>query len=199
MDIKISIIDICYANMAPIPKTLMVSLLINEKFNKNAKVKILIKKLRRSVRLIIIGPLQQLHIPAGTRSRQLHTPAAGLTTCVQSFGLVFSAPEPKTQVLFCCIVHLTSIICLSTIYIFNFFSRNTWWILMKLGNDEVLMVPYKCCCISPRVAQEVDPGRENVGHICHTLSLLGPHGFPPNTSILKSFMISKTLILRILV
>ena len=27
MDIKISIIDICYANTAPIPKTLMLSLL----------------------------------------------------------------------------------------------------------------------------------------------------------------------------
>ena len=45
MDIKISIIDICFATTAPIPKTLMVSLLhINEKFNKNAKVEKLTKK-----------------------------------------------------------------------------------------------------------------------------------------------------------
>ena len=46
---KISIIDICYANTAPIPK--------NEKFNKNAKVEKLTKKLGRSVRLIVKGPL----------------------------------------------------------------------------------------------------------------------------------------------
>ena len=39
VDIKISIIDICYANMAPIPKTLMGLYVINEKFNKNAKLK----------------------------------------------------------------------------------------------------------------------------------------------------------------
>ena len=51
MDIKISIIDICYAKTAPIPKTLMVLYFINEKFNKNAKVEKLTKKLGRSVRL----------------------------------------------------------------------------------------------------------------------------------------------------
>ena len=33
-------------------------------------------------------------------------------------------------------------------HIFNFFSRTAWWILMKLGRDEVLMVPYKCCYTS---------------------------------------------------
>ena len=43
MDIKISIIDISYANTAPIPKTLMVSFFINEKLNKNAKVEKLTK------------------------------------------------------------------------------------------------------------------------------------------------------------
>ena len=48
MDFKISIIDICYANTAPIPKTLMVSLLHNEKFNKNVKVEKLTKKHGRS-------------------------------------------------------------------------------------------------------------------------------------------------------
>ena len=57
MDIKISIIDICYANTAPIPKTLMFSLLREWKFNKNAKVEKLTKKVGRGVRLIVIGPL----------------------------------------------------------------------------------------------------------------------------------------------
>ena len=59
MDIKISIIDICYANTARIPTNLMVSLhlyFINEKFNKTAKVEKLTKKVGRSVHLIIIGP-----------------------------------------------------------------------------------------------------------------------------------------------
>ena len=34
--------------------------------------------------------------------------------------------------------------------IFDFFSRTAWWILTKLGRDEVLMVPHKCCCFSAR-------------------------------------------------
>ena len=57
---KISIIDICYANTAPIPNTLMASLLhewkIKKKKRKNAKVEKLTKKLGRGVRLIVIGP-----------------------------------------------------------------------------------------------------------------------------------------------
>ena len=48
--------------------------------------------------------------------------------------------------------------------IFNFFSRTTWWILMKLGRDEVLMVPYKCCCFSARSAQGRIQGGANIGH-----------------------------------
>ena len=40
MYIKISIIDICFANTAPIPKLYF----MNEKFNKNAKVGKLTKK-----------------------------------------------------------------------------------------------------------------------------------------------------------
>ena len=35
-------------------------------------------------------------------------------------------------------------------HIFNFFFRTAWWILTKLGRDEVLMVPHKCCCFSAR-------------------------------------------------
>ena len=46
-------------------------------------------------------------------------------------------------------------------HIFNFFSRTDWWILMKLGRDEVLMVPYKCCCFSARSAQ-IQGGAKNV-------------------------------------
>ena len=37
-----------------------------------------------------------------------------------------------------------------TFCIFNFFFRTAWWILMKLGRDEVLIVPYKCCWFSAR-------------------------------------------------
>ena len=49
-------------------------------------------------------------------------------------------------------------------HIFDFFSRTAWWILMKLGRYEVLMVPYKCCCFSARSAQ----GRIQGGaKICH--------------------------------
>ena len=40
---------------------------------------------------------------------------------------------------------------------------------MKLGRDEVLMVPYKCCCFSARSAK----GRIQVGaKIDHRVSLL---------------------------
>ena len=47
-------------------------------------------------------------------------------------------------------------------HIFDFFSRTTWWILMKLFRDEVLMVPYKCCCFSARSAQRrIQGGAKN--------------------------------------
>ena len=48
-------------------------------------------------------------------------------------------------------------------HIFNFFSRTAWWILMKLGRDEVLMVPYKCCCFSARSAQGRIQGEAKIG------------------------------------
>ena len=49
-------------------------------------------------------------------------------------------------------------------HIFNFFSRTAWWILMKLGRDEVLMVSYKCCCFSARSAQGRIQGGAKIGH-----------------------------------
>ena len=49
-------------------------------------------------------------------------------------------------------------------HIFNFFSRTTWWILMKLGRNEVLMVPYKCCCFSARSAQGRIQGGAKIGN-----------------------------------
>ena len=58
-----------------------------------------------------------------------------------------------------------SSVCLSVnFYIFNFFSRTARWILMKLGRDEVLMVPYKCCCFSARSAQGRIQGGAKIGH-----------------------------------
>ena len=49
-------------------------------------------------------------------------------------------------------------------HIFDFFSRTAGWILMKLGRDEVLMVPYKCCCFSARSPQGRIQGGAKIGH-----------------------------------
>ena len=48
-------------------------------------------------------------------------------------------------------------------HIFNF-SRTAWWILKKLGRDEILMVPYKCCCFSARSAQGRIQGGAKIGN-----------------------------------
>ena len=61
IDIKISIFDICYTNVAPISKTLMFYFM-NEKFNKNAKVEKFTTMLGIAVRLIVIDPLHVIHI-----------------------------------------------------------------------------------------------------------------------------------------
>ena len=49
-------------------------------------------------------------------------------------------------------------------HIFDFFSRTAWWILMKLGRYEVLMVPYKCCCFSAISAQGRIQGGAKIYH-----------------------------------
>ena len=35
---------------------------------------------------------------------------------------------------------------------------------MKLGRDEVLMIPYKCCCFSARSGQRQIQGGAKIGH-----------------------------------
>ena len=76
---------------------------------------------------------------------------------------IFSSPEPKAQVSYC---HSAPSVVRPSVnfHIFDFFSRTTWWILMKLGRDEVLMVPYKCCCFSARSAQGRIQGGAKIGH-----------------------------------
>ena len=82
---------------------------------------------------------------------------------------LFSSPEPKAQVSYChsapSVVRPPSSSSSSVnFHIFDFFSRTAWWILMKLGMHEVLMVPYKCCCFSARSAQGWIQGGAKTGH-----------------------------------
>ena len=89
--------------------------------------------------------------------------------------MLFSSPEPKAQVSYC--HSAPSVVRPSVVrrrrrpssssvnfHIFNFFSRTAWWILMKLGMYEVLMVPYKCCCFSAISAQGQIQGGAKIGH-----------------------------------
>ena len=86
----------------------------------------------------------------------------------QETGLFLSSPEPKAQVSYC---HSAPSVVRPSVrrrnsvnfHIFNFFSRTAGWILMKLGRDEVLMVPYKCCCSSARSAQGWIQGGAKIG------------------------------------
>ena len=83
------------------------------------------------------------------------------------FGWLFSSPEPKAQVSYChsapSVVRPSVVRPSVNFHIFNFFSRTAWWILMKLGRDEVFMVPYKCCCFSARSAQGRIQGGARIG------------------------------------
>ena len=81
-----------------------------------------------------------------------------------TFG--FSSPEPKAQVSYC---HSTPSVVRRrpssvNFHIFNFFSRNAWSILMKLGMHEVVIVPYKCCCFSVRSAPWLIQGGTKICH-----------------------------------
>ena len=42
--------------------------------------------------------------------------------------------------------------------------RTAGWIFTKLGRDEVLMVPYKCCCFSARSVQGWIQGVAKINH-----------------------------------
>ena len=42
--------------------------------------------------------------------------------------------------------------------------RTARWIFTKLGRDEVLMVPYNCCCFSARSLQGRIQGVAKIGH-----------------------------------
>ena len=85
---------------------------------------------------------------------------------------LFSSPEPKARVSYC---HSAPSVVRPSVrrrlssssvnfHIFDFFSRTAWWILMKLGRDEVLMVPYKCCCFSARSPEGRIQGVAKIGH-----------------------------------
>ena len=49
-------------------------------------------------------------------------------------------------------------------HIVSFYYRTAKWMFTKLGRDEVLMVPYKCCCFSARSVQGRIQGGAKIGH-----------------------------------
>ena len=49
-------------------------------------------------------------------------------------------------------------------HIVSLYYRTAEWMLMKLGRDEVLMVPYKCCCFLARSVQGRIQGGAKIGH-----------------------------------
>ena len=49
-------------------------------------------------------------------------------------------------------------------HIVSLYYRTAVWMFMKLGRDEVLMVPYKCCCFSARHVQGRIQGGAKIGH-----------------------------------
>ena len=54
-------------------------------------------------------------------------------------------------------------------HITSLYYRTAKWMFMKLGRDEVLMVPYKCCCFSARSVQGRIQGGAKIGHGGHLL------------------------------
>ena len=58
-------------------------------------------------------------------------------------------------------------VCLSVVrklFTFSTSPEMLWYILMKLGRDEVLMVLYKYCCFLARSAMGWIQGRAKIGH-----------------------------------
>ena len=49
-------------------------------------------------------------------------------------------------------------------HIVSLYYRTAQWMFTKLGRDEVLMVPYKCCCFSARSVQGRIQGGAKIGH-----------------------------------
>ena len=49
-------------------------------------------------------------------------------------------------------------------HIVSLYYRTALWMFTKLGRDEVLMVPYKCCCFSARSVQGRIQCGAKVGH-----------------------------------
>ena len=49
-------------------------------------------------------------------------------------------------------------------HIVSLYYRTTQWIFTKLSRDEVLMVPYSCCCFSTRSVQGRIQGGAKIGH-----------------------------------
>ena len=68
---------------------------------------------------------------------------------------------------------------------------------MKLGRDEVLMVPYKCCCFSARPVQGRIHGRAKIGHggSPSLMNFFRPEGYSnkPNTKQLSKRMWDEVL------
>ena len=46
----------------------------------------------------------------------------------------------------------------------SLYYRTAEWMFTELGRDEVLMVPYKCCCFSARFVQGRIQGGAKIGH-----------------------------------
>ena len=49
-------------------------------------------------------------------------------------------------------------------HIVSLYYRTALWMFTKLGRDEVLMVPYKCCCFLARSVQGRIQGGAKIGH-----------------------------------
>ena len=105
---------------------------------------------------------------------------------------LFRAQEPKASMTYC--DHTLSgirrpsvrpsIVRRPSVRLFTFstfLSRTAWWILLKLGMDEVLMVHYKCCCFFDQMRPGADPGRGKIwskgGPVLYKTFFFRPEGY----------------------